>query len=95
MNFVLGIAAMLGNGFALQHIWAWSIVPVFAGLPHINFWQAVGINQLSLWIPIFVPQDEFEKRESDQQTVSLRHCFSLIRAGLAMGVSWFAHWMQS
>ena len=93
--FVLGIGGMLFNGYALQHIWAWSAVPVFPGLPFISLWQAIGLSQLALWVPIFIPTADLEDSSGhENRRAFTRQLFLFFRAALALGISWLAHWMQ-
>lgn len=41
---VLMIAIVIG--FPLMWLWNW-LMPVIFGLPHITFWQAVGLNMIA------------------------------------------------
>lgn len=93
--FVLGLGAALFNGYALQHIWAWSAVPVFPGLPLITLWQAIGLSQLALWVPLLIPSAELKDTPENNANALGRQIFTFVRAAIAMSVSWFAHWMQS
>lgn len=37
------IAIQLLNGFTLQHLWSWFVVPKFHGIPSLNIREAIGI----------------------------------------------------
>ena len=42
----IGLCVMLLLGLPLQLLWNW-LMPSLFNLPHITFWQAVGLNLIS------------------------------------------------
>ena len=42
----IGLCVMLLLGLPLQLLWNW-LMPSLLNLPHITFWQAVGLNLIS------------------------------------------------
>jgi len=47
--YIIGLAALIvvALGFPLMVVWNW-IMPTIFGLPEITFWQAIGLNFLSV-----------------------------------------------
>ena len=69
----LGASAVMAvsfalNGYAVQHLWQWFVVPVFA-LPLLGFLQAVGLAMTSKYMCsrhtfCIKPDDVAEKRRA-------------------------------
>lgn len=55
-------------GFVTYKFWYWFILPVFPDLPHVTFWQAVGI---ALFIGLFknASQPTVKKEYRDESSV--------------------------
>jgi hypothetical protein len=47
--YIIGLAALVvvALGFPLMIVWNW-VMPDIFGLPEITFWQAIGLNFLSV-----------------------------------------------
>jgi len=43
-NIALGILQALFGGFVLSKMWAWFIVPKFAGAPNLSYLDSVGVS---------------------------------------------------
>lgn len=88
--FFVMLVVLAVQAFTLQHIWHWSLMSVFPGLPQLSFLQAAGICQLSFLIPILIPTQELDLATSkDDRNYHMfgRLLYSLLRALFALVVS--------
>lgn len=74
-------------GFVMTKLWMWFLLPVFPQMPHITFWQAVG---LYIFLTLFknhgstAIKDEYKDKTTDWTT-------TLIGPWITLGCAWFIY----
>jgi hypothetical protein len=87
LAFVLLMYGSLSWGYALYKFWYWFVIPVFPGLPEINFWHAVG---LFLFIGFFrIGDGQVIKKEYKDNTTGA--IVSIIAPWFTLFVGWLIY----
>lgn len=72
---ILGIIALVGGlivyssiswGYVAWKFWYWFLLPVFPNLPHITFWQAVGLFFVTALFKTAVASSSIKKEYLDE-----------------------------
>jgi len=73
-------------GFVVYKFWGWFLLPVFPQLPHITFWQAVG---LSFVISLFKGTQTSIKSEYKEANSDL--CKTIITPWVTLIIAYFIY----
>ncbi len=75
-------------GYVLLKFWTWFMLPVFTTVPHITFWQAVG---LMLVISMFKGTGTLDIKDEYKEDKWHRIAYSLMGPWLTLACGWFLH----